>query len=107
MGELYALGFLALSVAGIVGYFVTKYLPGKPQLNLNEGGTWRRTQETVADRSGSRVLVLLVREHEGRETGRLPICEISSEDPDWNNKYMEAIVRADNRLAMLESAERH
>lgn len=107
MGELYTLILIALVVAGISGYFITKYLPSKPQLNLNEGGTWRRTQETVADRNGSRVRVLLVREHEGRETGRLPICEISSEDPDWNNKYMEAVARADDRLAVLESAERH
>lgn len=107
MGELYALALAALAVAGFVGYFFTKALLGKPQLNPNGGGTWRRTQETIADSNGSRVLVVLVQEHEGRETGRLPICEIGINESDWNSKYLEAIAKADERLAMLESGERH
>lgn len=108
MGELYSLIliFLVFCIGG--GYLVLRYLlPRKPQLSLNEGGTWRRTQETVAERNGSRVRVLLVREHEGRETGRLVIAEISVGDKNWNELYLGAVAKADNDLALLESAERH
>lgn len=106
MGDLYALILIVLVFAGIGGYIVTTLLARKPE--PNEGGTWRRTQETVAERlGGNRVRVLLVRERNGRETGRLLISEIRSQDPDWNNKYLEAVALADQRLAVLESGEQH
>lgn len=104
MGEVYGLVFVAMVVAGIGGYIITKYvIPKKPQ--LLKGGKWRRTQETVTDSSGTRVRILLVREFQGRETGRLPVCEIKSDDPQWNNKYMKAIADADTKRAELDAAE--
>lgn len=106
MGEAYGLGALAVACA-IAGWLVVmKFYPKGPP-PANEGGTWRRAQETVATRNGSLIRVYLVREHEGRETGRLDIREIDSGADDWEDLYNEAIVRADMRLAALESAERH
>lgn len=91
---------LLVAIAVTLGWVVTlRVLPAGKQ--ITDRGTWRRTQET----KGNHIRVLLVREHEGKETGRLEIREIDSNDPDWANKYTEAIAEADNRLAALESGE--
>lgn len=106
MGEAYGLGALAVACA-IAGWLVVMKFYPKGAPPANEGGTWRRAQETVATRSGSLIRVYLVREHEGRETGRVDIREIESGAANWDDLYNEAIVTADMRLAALESAERH
>jgi hypothetical protein len=106
VGEAYGLAALVLALAG-TGWLATIALFKRKPPNPNEGGTWRLTQETVAARSGSLVRVLLVREHGGRETGRLVIREIPSDAPNWSGLYTDAIATAEMRLAQLESAERH
>ena len=104
MTEVYVLIFMTMIVGGISGYIVTKYvLPEKPQ--LLKGGKWRRAQETVINKDGTYVCVFLVREFRGEETGRLLICQIKSDDEQWNDKYMKAIADADTKRAELDAAE--
>lgn len=105
MGELIGLLFLAASFCGMGVYGVVKLWPqDKPKEEAR--GTWYRAQETVGSREGPVVRVILVREYEGRETGRLVVAEVNSSDGNWNTRVQEAIAEADNRLATLESGER-
>lgn len=106
MGELYGLAGLVLAFVGTSWLALVKLFPGKPK-GLNKGGTWRRVQETIANRDGTFVRIVLVRELEGEETGRLPVFEVSTSEEDWNSKYIAAIAEADTRLAALQSAEQH
>lgn len=106
MGEVYGLAALVLGFAGVGWCFVMKLLPGQPK-EPEQRGTWRRTQETTTVSTRTLIRILLVREHEGRETGRLLVREISSSAPNWNELYVEAVAEADLRLAALESAERN
>lgn len=106
MGEVYGLAALALAMAG-AGWLATVALINSRSPKKNGGGTWRRAHETNSEGGNTIVRVLLVREREGRETGRLVIRELDIRDPNWDELYTEAIVKADMHLARLESAERH
>lgn len=105
MGDLIALLFVAAIFATLGVVVFVKWMPRQePKEEIR--GTWYRAQETVASRNGSTVRVLLIREHEGRETGRLVVAEVDSSDPKWTAKFQEAMAEAENRLANLESGER-
>jgi hypothetical protein len=106
VSDIYGLAALVLGFAWLGFYAVMQVTAWRKRPNA--GGTWRRTQETVANGGSFRnatVRVVLVREYKGRETGRLVIREIDSSDPLWDDKYWEAITEADRRLAALESSE--
>lgn len=104
MGEVYGLVALMLASAGVGWLVIMKAIP-KKVWKPTEGGTWRRVQETVASREGTFVRILLVREKEDRETGRLVIREIDSRDQRFEEMYDKAIIEANKQLVALNAAE--
>ncbi len=104
MAEVIGIAFLA-ALSVVAGFWLTRRgLPRTERVAKQDyEGTWREIHETVAARDHSLTRVVLVREHNGYETGRLEVATISSNDPDWEDKMLQAQQDAARRKAILDS----
>lgn len=106
--DLIVLMFLT-AVFTLAGWVIYSRLIPAPKPKQMDKGTWRRAQEavTVGYSESSTIRVVLVREHKGRETGRLVVAEVNNNEPGWTNKLQDALAEADIRLATLNLGEEH
>jgi hypothetical protein len=108
MGEAIALAVIG-ALAAVAAMIATVHALSRPKAkHATEEylGRWRRCLETVAGRDTSIMRIVLIREYEGRETGRLVVAEIPSGAPDFASKLQTAMAEADIQLATLESGDR-